>query len=79
MDVSIITLRLTSSLLFALLFVAGVNSSFMLLLWVFVKCNSERDCPGSGGPLTACDMSNVGLVSEINHFDVKFGISNFEI
>ena len=64
------TLRFASLLLFALLFVAGVNSSFILLC-ALVKCKSERDCPGRGGPLTACEISRAGFDSEIlaiNHY-----------
>ena len=61
------TFRFTSFLLFPLLlFGTGVNSSLMLLLCVFVKCSSERDCPGRGGPLTACEISRGGLDSVKN-------------
>ena len=55
------TLKLASFLLFALLLLTGVNSSLILLL---VKCNKERDWPGRGGPLTACDISSVGFDSK---------------
>ena len=57
------TLIFASFLLFALLSLTVANSSLILLLCVLVKCSNERDWPGSGGPLTACVMSKVGLDS----------------
>ena len=57
------TLIFASFLLFALLSLTVENSSLILLLCVLVKCSNERDWPGSGGPLTACVMSRVGLDS----------------